>query len=350
MSQKIGVITTGGTIGSILAGDAMAVDPAGEIVRREVLALCEAHGFEVTIAAAFNKNSEDLTPVDWALLITAVQTMLDDGITRIVVTHGTDTLSYSAAALGLVFQEAPARICLTGSFHGLEADNSDGPLNLLAAFHAVADDALPTGVRVAFRRDCTNKTAHIYAAVDLKPMAFDGLAFDSVSGRKLATYAAGDGLTVSTDGAPPALPTVSGSGLKREVLAVAARQVLYVESYPGLAFDRLDHTRLSFLLVGLFHSGTGHALTGQGSLLTFMEHTSDKPHVLAATFPSNEIDVPYESTATLIKAGVNVIKDVPAHVIYVFAVLQLARGKAPEEIVSLLQPWLMPERVSNAET
>lgn len=319
----------------------MAVDPAGDIVRREVMALCEAHGFDVTVAAAFNKNSEDLTPEDWAVLVAAVQKMLDDGITRIVVTHGTDTLAYSAAALGLVFQDAVARICLTGSFHALEAENSDGPLNLLAAFQSVADDALPTGVRVAFRRDSANDIAHIFAAYDLKPMAFDGVAFEGIAGRTLAIYKAGEGLTVTSPVTQLKLASVPSEALTPEVLAVAARQVFYVDHYPGLSFDRIDHTRLSLLLVGLYHSGTGNALSGQGSLLSFMEHVEPRPEVLAATFPSTAIDVPYESTTTLIKAGVNVIKDVPPHVIYVFAVLQLACGTSPSEVVTLLKPWLM---------
>lgn len=345
MPQKIGVITTGGTIGSILSGDAMAVDPAGDIVRREISALCDAHGFEVTVQAAFNKNSEDLTPSDWGVLCGAVQSMLDDGISRIVITHGTDTLAHSATAVSLAFQDQDARICLTGSFHALEADNSDGPLNLLAAFQTVADDKIPCGVYVAFRRDSANDVAHIYAASDLKPMAFDGLAFDSVCGRRCATYAAGDGLTVTSGkGQMLRLPSVSAQDLNQDALAVAARQVLYVEHYPGLAFDRVDHTRLSVLLVGLYHSGTGHALSGQGSLLSFMEHIDPKPEVLAATFPSKAIDVPYESTATLIKSGVNVIKDLPVHVIYVFVVVHLACGRTAQDVVQLLQPWLMSQK------
>jgi len=330
----------------------MAVDPAGDIVRREIAALCERQGFDVTITAALNKNSEDLTPVDWGTLIAAVETMLEDGITRIVITHGTDTLSYSAAALGLVFQDAPARICLTGSFYALDTENSDGPLNLMAAFHAVTSDDVPTGVYVAFRGDRDNTYALIFAALDLKPMAFDGVAFDSVAGRRLATYTPGDGVSVLSisSNAPPALPSVPAQSLIREALSVAARQVLSVELYPGLAFDRIDHTRLSLLLVGLYHSGTGHALTGQGSMLSFMEHVDNKPQVLAATFPSTEITVPYESTTKLIDAGVNVTKDIPLHVIYVFAVLQLASGHTAEEIVRILQPWLMTKQSSNAAT
>lgn len=347
MSHKIGVITTGGTIGSVLAVDAMAVDPSGAVVQREIQSLCERHGFNVEVRAALNKNSEDLTPSDWGLVIAAVRSMLDDGISRIVVTHGTDTLAYTAAALGLVFQDLSARICLTGSFHALGHENSDAPLNLLAAFHTVADGALSTGVYVAFRGSSANDIAHIYSALDLKPMSFDSVAFESVSGRKLGTFIPNEGIKINEcrqtkmRQTPSAFPTLQFDDIEQETLAIASRQVLCVESFPGLAFDRLDHTRLSILLVGLYHSGTGYARKGQGSLLSFMEQLDQKPEVLAGTFPSAHIDVPYSSTVALIAAGVNIIKDLPLHVIYVYAVLQLASGMAAGEVVASLEPWMV---------
>ena len=340
MSQKIGVITTGGTIGSILSGRSVSVDPAGDIVRQEIVALCEARGFDVTVTPAFNRNSEDVTPVDWGLVVNTIRTMIEEGITRIVITHGTDTLAYTAAAVGLIFQGQPVRICLTGSFHSLETKDSDGPLNLLAAFEAVAGESLEPGVYVAFRKDDTNQDAHIFAALDLKPMGFDGVAFDSVENRKLATFSRGNGLQAIACTSPP-VPSVDGNALDSDALSVAARQILYVAHYPGLSFDRLDHTRLSVLLVGLYHSGTGHSLSGQGSLATFMAHPDHEMPVLAATFPSAHIDVPYESTVKLMDAGVRVVKDLSAHVVYVFAVLELASGTSPKDIVAKLKPWLL---------
>jgi L-asparaginase/Glu-tRNA(Gln) amidotransferase subunit D len=42
-----------------------------------------------------------------------VRQKLDEGVKRIVITHGTDTLAYTAAACGLLFGNSDARICLT---------------------------------------------------------------------------------------------------------------------------------------------------------------------------------------------------------------------------------------------
>lgn len=341
MSQKIGVITTGGTIGSILAGDAMAVDPGGDIVRQQVNALCERHGFGVVVRPAFNKNSEDLTPVDWGVLIAAVHDLIADGITRIVITHGTDTLAYSAAALGLVFQNQDVRICLTGSFHALEDKNSDGPMNLLAAFHAVTHDALSEPVCVAFRQDDRNQAAHVFRALEILPMGFDDVAFESVRNAPLATVSNNGDVEILSAGEPMRTPTVTAEKFADEALSVAARHILYLDYYPGLSLDRIDHTRLRVLLLGLYHSGTGHALTGQGSLLSMIQHKQDDLIVLGATFPARHISVPYESTAKLIGAGVGIVKDLPVHVLYVFLVLELAGGVAMADILDKLAPWTM---------
>ena len=340
MSEKIGVITTGGTIGSILVSDAMAVDASGAIVRREIDALCAAHGFEVKVVPAFNKNSEDLTPADWARLIADVEKMLAAGTTRIVVTHGTDTLAYSATALGLVFQNRAARICLTGSFHALEAENSDGPLNLLAAFHAVADNTLPEGVTVAFRSDASNSAAGIFAACDVHPMRFDAHAFDAVAGGHLATFDRASGLKVVQHGHMPSLPALDVTTFDPNTVAAAARHVLYLECYPGLAFDAFDPLKLNLLLIGLYHSGTAPSLPGEGALVEFLTQNCERLPVLAATFPSAQISVPYHSTAKLIVAGLKVVKDLPPHVVYVFSVLAMAAGASADDVVKKLKPWL----------
>lgn len=339
MAEKIGVITTGGTIGSILSGDAMAVDPAGDIVRRDVDAICKAHGLDVTINAAFNKNSEDIGAADWGQLIAAVSRMIDAGLTRIVVTHGTDTLAYTAAALALVFQDHNVRICLTGSFHAPEAEASDGPLNLRAALSAVATDQLPTGIYVAFRADATNRSANIYDAATVMPMAFDAIAFSSVDNRCVAAFEQQSGLALRQQTADFDLPKVPAADFSAEALAVAARQIFQVGYYPGLCFDRIDHTRLSLLIVGLYHSGTGAAVAEQGSLLALMQQKHPELEVIAATFPSQHIDVPYLSTLGLVDAGVHVLKALPVHLVYVYAVLALASGASVGDIIAALSPW-----------
>lgn len=343
MTQRIAIITTGGTIGSVSKDGTMAVDPDGDGVHRELTALQVRLGCHFHIYPAFNKNSEDLTPSDWAVLFAAVNKAMEDGFDRIVLTHGTDTLAYTAAALALVYRSHKVRLCLTGSFIALGEAHSDGPLNLNAAIQAVRDDALPTGIFVAFRENTNNEVAKIYDALDVRAMAADDVAFSSQHNRVVAQVSKEGVLDRYDPVASATAPsvTVLGAGWTPDTLRIAARQILFLRCYPGLAFDRLDHTRLSLLVLELYHSGTARAQMGQGSLRALLDAQNLETPVIAATFPSQLVPVPYESTASLVQAGVKVVKDLPPHVLYVYALLQLAQGMSSDAIVASLEPWLL---------
>lgn len=348
MTQQIAIITTGGTIGSVAKGGTMAVDPAGARVHQEIEALQSTLGCALTFYSAFNKNSEDLAPEDWALLFAAVDQARQDGFEHIVITHGTDTLSYTAAALGLIYGAEPVRVCLTGSFVALGAANSDGRLNLTAAIQTVLSDDLPTGIYVAFRRDASNNVARIFNALDVRAMAFDALAFASFHDRVVGHVSKDGERTSAEPNGQSSYPSVSAPkvGWSQESLRIASRQILFLRCYPGLSFDRIDHTRLSLLVLDLYHSGTANADVGQGSLRTLLETAHVAPPVIAATYPAQLVPVPYDSTATLASAGLHVVHEVPAHIIYVYAVLQLAAGLSAAEIIESLKPWLLAQKPS----
>lgn len=320
----------------------MAVDPGGEIVQREIEALSAHYKFDVEVRSAFNKNSEDLTPADWGRLIEVVQDMKLQGFDRFVITHGTDTLAYSAAALGLVFHQQGVRICLTGSFHALEVKGSDGPLNLLAAFHTVANDTLPEDVYVAFRKDASNTQALIHHALSIKPMGFDDGAFASVAARHVAEISRAGEMTLSEETPAIAGPAISDAARAPEALMRAADDILCVNHYPGVPWQRLAATGVQLMLIGLYHSGTGHALEAEsGSLRAFLQEKPANMQIIGATFPSDEIPIPYESTAKLSASGLDIVKDLPLHLVYVFAVLELASGRSMDDIMHKLAPWLM---------
>ncbi len=125
MSEKIAVVTTGGTIGSLIEGRLLAIDRSGRILRDEIATVAAANNVDVEIVPSINKHSEDIEPDDWSTILHTVENCLAKGVKRIIITHGTDTLPYTAAAVDLLFGRADARICLTGSFYSLEHPRTD---------------------------------------------------------------------------------------------------------------------------------------------------------------------------------------------------------------------------------
>jgi len=99
----------------------------------------------------FLLDSTNMHPGDWSALAEVIIHALFDDVQRrpdaIVVTHGTDTMAYTACALALAFGRwLPIPIILTGSQLPIDEQGSDGRLNLQNAIR-VAAAASRQGVR-----------------------------------------------------------------------------------------------------------------------------------------------------------------------------------------------------------
>ena len=95
----------------------------------------------------FLMDSSNMQPEEWSALARAVDGALQsyDGV---VITHGTDTMAYTAAALSFMLAGVGKPVILTGSQLPLAHPLTDGRLNLLRAIHAAMADI--SGVYVCF--------------------------------------------------------------------------------------------------------------------------------------------------------------------------------------------------------
>lgn len=342
MSEQIAVITTGGTIGSVVKGTVLGVDPTEQRLNQEITRLCSEGGFQTEVISALNKNSEDFAPEDWGAIVHAIATSVKGGIKRIVVTHGTDTLCYSAAAAAILFRDCDVRICFTGSFYSLENPESDASLNLLAAFACVGSNDMPNGVFVAFRSDGSNSSASIMSAFEVKPMGFDQAAFVALHQNTLASYSASGKFEVNTSYSARDYPGVPLAEIPNIGAIVDATKVLQeILSNPGSNWKIFERSRsgLEAVIIGLYHSGTGSTGESYFSLEAFIRANSADMAIFLAAFPKTYLERPYESTQSLINAGAHVYSDVPAHVLYMFALLRRSVGTSWDSIVSELSPW-----------
>jgi L-asparaginase len=102
---------------------------------------------EVTIRTVMMIDSLDMTDADRALI---VQNCLQSPENRIVITHGTDTMTDTAAAVARAV--ADKTIVLTGAMVPYAFGSSDGLFNLGSALSFV--QALPPGVYIAMNGKC----------------------------------------------------------------------------------------------------------------------------------------------------------------------------------------------------
>ena len=131
------MIATGGTIASKNSGAGLA--PA--LTSRELLD-CVPEIAQVCVADTvqpFNVDSTNVYFSHWLEIARIIRENYEkyDGF---VVTHGTDTMAYTAAALSYLIQNSPKPIVLTGSQKSAYLRDTDARRNLADAFFYCVDD------------------------------------------------------------------------------------------------------------------------------------------------------------------------------------------------------------------
>ena len=142
--KKIMLLATGGTIACTPGDNGLAPT----LRAADLLAfLGDSLPFQVEGQDVFLMDSSNMQPEEWSALAQAIDQALRscDGV---VVTHGTDTMAYTAAALSFMLAGVGKPVILTGSQLPLMDPLTDGRLNLLRAFQAAA--AGVPGVYVSF--------------------------------------------------------------------------------------------------------------------------------------------------------------------------------------------------------
>lgn len=144
--RKILLITTGGTIACPDTDENRSPENGAKRLLEQLGAFPE--NVEITSTALYCRDSTDMSPSEWTDIARFVRDKYAqfDGF---VITHGTDTLGYAAAALSCLIQNSEKPVVITGSMFPMAAEKSDAPRNLMDALNYVADEKA-RGVVVAF--------------------------------------------------------------------------------------------------------------------------------------------------------------------------------------------------------
>jgi L-asparaginase len=145
-SNSIAVVTTGGTIDKSYF-DALSEYQVGESVIGRLLAVARVTA-SFRIIELLRKDSLELTDEDRAQLHATVTGLSEQ---RIVITHGTDTMTQSATVLQTISEKT---IVLTGALSPARFAESDAAFNLGMAFAAA--QCLPAGVYIAMNGSIFN--------------------------------------------------------------------------------------------------------------------------------------------------------------------------------------------------
>ncbi|WP_312831622.1 asparaginase [Sedimentibacter saalensis] len=136
MKKNILLIATGGTIASKKTDEGLAPGITSEELLSyvpEIKEFCNVDTIQL-----LNIDSTNIQPEYWVLMTEAIEKNYDkyDGF---VISHGTDTMSYTSAALSYLIQNPDKPIVVTGSQKPINADITDAKKNLLDSFRFAAE-------------------------------------------------------------------------------------------------------------------------------------------------------------------------------------------------------------------
>ncbi len=279
MSDKlISVISTGGTIVSKVEYGTGAVKPAitAEELLEFVPELKDLGSIEVV--DLFRLLSENMDPDHWTAIANTVAKKLNGGVDGIVVTHGTDTMSYTASALAFALRNLPMPIAMVGSQRSSDRPSSDAALNLLSA--AITSLNAPFGeVVVVMHGVISDSYSLVHRGVKVRKMHSSRRdAFQSINDLPLA----------KVDYSSRKLIMINSRYIKRctkgelIVMPKFEKKVALVKAYPGF-----NHEIIDFLVDrgyrGIVIEGTGLGHISESCISSIRRAVEDDVIIAMAT-------------------------------------------------------------------
>jgi len=142
---KVTLISTGGTIMSRVdyrTGGVYAVENPKELLHN-IPEL--SHIVNLEMSSPMRIMSEDMDPSHWQSLAKEAAKELNAGKKGVIITHGTDILHYTSAALSFFLRNLYKPVVLVGSQRSSDRGSSDAGMNLVCAAHVAVSDIAEVG-------------------------------------------------------------------------------------------------------------------------------------------------------------------------------------------------------------
>ena len=139
---KISILHTGGTIASKVDYETGGV--ISRFTPEELIDMFPEIKNIAQLSSRLVRNmwSEDIRLVHYNILAKEVEKEIKSGATGVIITHGTDTLHCTSAALSFALQNLPVPVIVVGSQRSSDRPSSDAAMNLICAATFIANTDL----------------------------------------------------------------------------------------------------------------------------------------------------------------------------------------------------------------
>ena len=317
-------IFTGGTIGSTLDGGVISADKTKSY--RILRAYKEKYGtfFEYDVAEPYTELSENNSGIHIRILGNCIVNSAKKAYDGIIVTHGTDTLQYSAAAIGYTLGLNTLPVCFVAANEPIESPTSNALDNLHGAIRFIEQKG-GRGVFVTYRNS-TAQTVSVHRATRL----MESNAYsDEVISIKNSLYGSMDAEFnfVKNPDYIEASDTIDPMTLKH-IEAINSNTVVFY-AYPGLCYPQIP-AGTKYVIVNTYHSGTLDTKSEQSR--DFFLNAKKKGITVFATGIYNGPQ--YASAKLFDELGIHPIMNLSPVAAYVKLWLADSMGKDPVDVLS----------------
>lgn len=297
--MKILVFATGGTIGSVCTDK--VIDLSDNTKKLRVLEqYSKCYGdCHFDVCRPLNILSENLELRDWEILVNTIRHTDTTGYDGLIVTHGSDTLSYTSAMLGFCLCDLPLPLVITASNFVPDEPKSNALINIRCAVKVI--EYFSRGIFSVFY-DSSNSAVYLPTRICEADRWSD--CFSSFERQCFADFR-NDCLIFNTGDYMPSKADIEKehqSPLHKDLCL--KKRVLMLYPYPGINYRTISiENNIGAVLHILYHSATAKS-DGDNSILTLAEQcrTKDIP-LFCASFKDLQA-AQYVSSVKFIQKGV----------------------------------------------
>jgi L-asparaginase len=335
--KKILIVFTGGTIGSSATDGAIKTSDEAPF---KLLQLLQQHyknhqQIQFKTIQPLQILSENLAPPAWKILIESIEAEnigLYDGI---IITHGTDTLAFTAAACSFYFNAVNLPILLVSSNYPLENPRANGLENFICAIEFILQ-INQSGVFVPYHNPQQPTQLHKGSRL-ASSLQLSG-DFFSVQSKSYMQYENEQFIKLNT--APE-------STQKYQLKADFSKRILLIKPFPGLDYSFFDLSAIDVVLHDLYHSGTACSSAQWGpdlSLLTFIKRCREHGTKVYLA-PAIKSATAYETTRALLDEGAEMIWNMSLESAYAKLLLAYGNFNDEREILAFLKDDIAGEHI-----
>ena len=269
--MKILVVFTGGTIGSSVTDGIADVDVGASKTLIEIYK--NRTDIEFECISPFNILSENSTCETLSEICSFMLSIEFEKYDGVIITHGSDTLSFTSALLGLVLSWVRIPIVITAADYVLTIPESNGWDNFKASVDFIKgfSDATHsnTGVFTIWKNHGENVKVYISTRLNEADGYLD--SFSGWGGVPFGTMENGSFKRADSEINPlHTEPCEKTAFLKNRDIRFK-NDIILIQSYVGLNFDSVDIKEKSAVLLKLYHSATACTQGRNTSFLKFAE-------------------------------------------------------------------------------